>query len=310
MATVSKTTCEACPGRRNAVRIDGDDADSARKRNGAPMNDDKVKQSTETEANDHAMSRRRVVGGLAAGLVAVPAVLAEGQAAAANGPSNAAQNAMQDPTKLYPQPPFPSQNQPPPGLQSRMTPRPDCGEKSYRVGSSVTPSLHSAVSTSWSTSRAVSNRMQRLPTCRTKISTQPSRPTCMRCFGSSKPRCRTFVLARRSLTRRPWRHIRPTRICSIAPTKAAIVAFTKGLAKQVAKLGIRVNAIAPGPFWTVLQVTGGQPPEAIPQFGANTPYGRPGQPVELAPLYVMLASPESSYASGQVLGESAGRGVP
>jgi NAD(P)-dependent dehydrogenase (short-subunit alcohol dehydrogenase family) len=95
-----------------------------------------------------------------------------------------------------------------------------------------------------------------------------------------------------------------------APTKAAIVAFTKALAKQVAARGIRVNAVAPGPFWTPLQVQGGQPPEAIPNFGADTPLGRPGQPAELGPLYVFLASQESSYATGQVFGESGGRGQP
>jgi NAD(P)-dependent dehydrogenase (short-subunit alcohol dehydrogenase family) len=95
-----------------------------------------------------------------------------------------------------------------------------------------------------------------------------------------------------------------------AQTKAAIVAFTKSLAKQTAKQGIRVNAVAPGPFWTALQVTGGQTPDKVVQFGADTPYGRPGRPAELAPLYVMLASQESSYATGQVVGESGGRGVP
>ena len=95
-----------------------------------------------------------------------------------------------------------------------------------------------------------------------------------------------------------------------ASTKAAIVAFTKSLAKQVAKQGIRVNAVAPGPFWTPLQVTGGQPPEKIPQFGADTPLSRPGQPAELGPLYVLLASQDSSYATGQVAGESGGRGQP
>jgi NAD(P)-dependent dehydrogenase (short-subunit alcohol dehydrogenase family) len=95
-----------------------------------------------------------------------------------------------------------------------------------------------------------------------------------------------------------------------ASTKAAIVAFTKSLAKQVAKQGIRVNAVAPGPFWTPLQVTGGQPPDKIPQFGADTPLSRPGQPAELGPLYVLLASQDSSYATGQVAGESGGRGQP
>lgn len=95
-----------------------------------------------------------------------------------------------------------------------------------------------------------------------------------------------------------------------AQTKAAQVAFTKSLAKQLAKQGIRVNAVAPGPFWTPLQPSGGQPPEAIPSFGNSTPMGRPGQPAELAPLYVLLASGESSYATGQVMGENGGNGFP
>jgi len=95
-----------------------------------------------------------------------------------------------------------------------------------------------------------------------------------------------------------------------APTKAAIVAFTKVLAKQVAAQGIRVNGVAPGPFWTPLQVTGGRPLEQLPQFGSETPYGRPGQPVEIAPIYVMLASTESSYSSGQMFGEAGGHGNP
>jgi NAD(P)-dependent dehydrogenase (short-subunit alcohol dehydrogenase family) len=95
-----------------------------------------------------------------------------------------------------------------------------------------------------------------------------------------------------------------------AQTKACIVAFTKSLAKQIAKRGIRVNAVAPGPFWTPLQPSGGQPPDAIQTFGEGTPLGRPGQPAELGPLYVLLASQESSYATGQVLGESGGSGQP
>ena len=86
--------------------------------------------------------------------------------------------------------------------------------------------------------------------------------------------------------------------------------FTKGLAKQVAAKGIRVNAVAPGPFWTPLQVTGGQPPDKIPPFGVDTPMGRPGQPAELAGIYVLLASAESSYATGQVYGAVGGRGGP
>jgi hypothetical protein len=86
--------------------------------------------------------------------------------------------------------------------------------------------------------------------------------------------------------------------------------FTKGLAKQLAKKGIRVNAVAPGPVWTALQVTGGQPTNKLPEFGANTPIGRAGQPAELAPLYVLLASDESSFSTGQVFGAVGGQGGP
>src|SRR6478752_1950962 len=78
-----------------------------------------------------------------------------------------------------------------------------------------------------------------------------------------------------------------------ASTKATINAFTKALAQQLAPKGIRVNAVAPGPIWTPLQVTDGQPPEKIAEFGEQTPIGRAGQPAELAPAYVFLASEES-----------------
>ncbi|HCD7554056.1 TPA: SDR family oxidoreductase [Citrobacter farmeri] len=94
-----------------------------------------------------------------------------------------------------------------------------------------------------------------------------------------------------------------------AQTKAAIVAFTKSLAKQLASKGIRVNAVAPGPYWTALQCCGGQPQEKIEQFGANAPLGRLGQPVEIAPLYVTLASAENSYTSGQVWCSDGGTGT-
>ncbi|MPQ56458.1 SDR family oxidoreductase [Duganella sp. FT27W] len=93
-----------------------------------------------------------------------------------------------------------------------------------------------------------------------------------------------------------------------ASTKAAIMNFSKGLAKQLAPQGIRVNAVAPGPFWTPLQVTGGQPPEKLPEFGADSPLKRPGQPAELAAVYVLLASNESSYATGQVYAAVGGAG--
>ncbi len=94
-----------------------------------------------------------------------------------------------------------------------------------------------------------------------------------------------------------------------AQTKASIVAFTKALAKQLGEEGIRVNAIAPGPYWTALQTSGGQPQEKVMQFGASAPLGRPGQPAEIAAIYVTMASSENSYSSGQVWCSDGGTGT-
>lgn len=95
-----------------------------------------------------------------------------------------------------------------------------------------------------------------------------------------------------------------------ATTKAAINTFSKSLAQQVAHKGIRVNVVAPGPVWTPLQVVGGQPEEVLKEFGASTPLGRPGQPAEMAPAYVFLASQESSYVSGETLNANGGTPTP
>ncbi|WP_165063293.1 glucose 1-dehydrogenase [Marisediminicola senii] len=95
-----------------------------------------------------------------------------------------------------------------------------------------------------------------------------------------------------------------------ASTKATINAFSKGLAQQLAPKGIRVNVVAPGPIWTPLQTAGGQPTEALPEFGEQTPLGRPGQPAELAPAYVFLASGESSYVIGETLNVNGGMPTP
>ncbi|MBT1821428.1 SDR family oxidoreductase [Enterobacter hormaechei] len=94
-----------------------------------------------------------------------------------------------------------------------------------------------------------------------------------------------------------------------AQTKACNVAFTKSLAQQLGPRGIRVNAVAPGPYWTPLHSSGGQPQSKVQKFGEDTPLGRPGQPVEIAPLYVLFASDACSYASGQVWCSDGGTGV-
>jgi NAD(P)-dependent dehydrogenase (short-subunit alcohol dehydrogenase family) len=94
-----------------------------------------------------------------------------------------------------------------------------------------------------------------------------------------------------------------------AMTKAGIVAFTKALSKQLIKKGVRVNAVAPGPVWTALQPSGGQTREKVKHFGESAPLGRPGQPVELAPVFVLLASQEASFITGEVYGVTGGEGV-
>lgn len=95
-----------------------------------------------------------------------------------------------------------------------------------------------------------------------------------------------------------------------ASTKAAIGAFSKALAKQVIDKGIRVNVVAPGPIWTPLQPSQGQPSEALPEFGKKTPMERPGQPAEVAPAYVFFASQESSYITAETLGVTGGQHLP
>lgn len=95
-----------------------------------------------------------------------------------------------------------------------------------------------------------------------------------------------------------------------ASTKGAITAFTKSLAKMLVEKGIRVNAVAPGPIWTPLQQSGGQPPEKLEHFGEKVPLGRPGQPAEVAPAFVFLASQESSYITAEVIGVTGGAHLP
>ncbi|HZR88147.1 MAG TPA: SDR family oxidoreductase [Bradyrhizobium sp.] len=95
-----------------------------------------------------------------------------------------------------------------------------------------------------------------------------------------------------------------------AQTKAATMNYVKSLAKQLGPKGIRVNGVAPGPIWTPLQVSGGAPMAKLEKFGGQTPLGRPGQPAELASIYVQLAAADASYANGQVYGAAGGSGQP
>ncbi len=95
-----------------------------------------------------------------------------------------------------------------------------------------------------------------------------------------------------------------------AQTKAATTNYVRSLAKQLAQKGIRVNGVAPGPIWTPLQVSGGATQEKLVRFGGETPMQRPGQPAELASIYVQLAAADASYATGQIYGAAGGNGLP
>jgi NAD(P)-dependent dehydrogenase (short-subunit alcohol dehydrogenase family) len=94
-----------------------------------------------------------------------------------------------------------------------------------------------------------------------------------------------------------------------ASSKFALRGFTRALAKQVANQGIRVNAVAPGPFWTPLQPSGGQTDEKVQHFGENSLFGRPGQPAEIAATFVFLATQESGYMTGETIGVTGGHPI-
>jgi len=98
-------------------------------------------------------------------------------------------------------------------------------------------------------------------------------------------------------------------LLAYAATKGAIVTFSKALASEAMKSGVRVNVVAPGPIWTPL-ITSTMPHEKYEEFGQDTPEGRPGQPAELAPVFVFLASRESSYVCGEVIGVTGGKPLP
>jgi NAD(P)-dependent dehydrogenase (short-subunit alcohol dehydrogenase family) len=95
-----------------------------------------------------------------------------------------------------------------------------------------------------------------------------------------------------------------------AQTKAATMNYVKSLAKQLGPKGIRVNGVAPGPVWTPLQISGGSTVQKYTHFGSSTTFGRPGQPAELASIYVQLAASDASFTTGNIYGAGGGQGQP
>jgi NAD(P)-dependent dehydrogenase (short-subunit alcohol dehydrogenase family) len=292
--------------------------------------------------------------------------------------------ARNNPLEKYPKPPFPKQQQPWPGLASRMDPRPDHGETSYkgsgrllgrkalitggdsgigraaaiayaREGADVAinylppeePDAREVVQLIEAEGRkavAIPGDIKDEAFCERLVAQAVRELGGLDILVNNAGRqmaqnsildistaqfdetFRTNVYAMFWITKAAVPHLKPGAtiintasinsyepsedMIDYAATKGAIMIFTKGLAKQLAKQGVRVNAVAPGPFWTALQVTGGQPPDQVPKFGEESPMGRPGQPAELAGIYVLLASPESSYSTGQVFAAVGGRGGP
>ncbi len=336
------------------------------------------------ESNEHTTpSRRSFVGGVGTGIAAAMTTSVHAASAqAANGGSS--QTTKRNPVDEYPRPPFPEQSQPWPGLASKMTPRPDHGETSYRganrlagrkalitggdsgmgraaaiafaregadVAINYLPAeeqdAHEVIELIRGAGRtgvALPGDIRSEEFCKKLVADAVARLGALDIVVNCAARqhshaaiaelttedfdwtIKTNQYALFWIVKAALPHLGPgssivntasvqaydpsENLLDYAQTKAAIVAFTKALAKQVAPHGIRVNAIAPGPIWTPLQVSGGQPTSALPEFGKNTPLGRAGQPAELAPAYVALASAESSYATGQVYGASGGSGNP
>ncbi|MFC0409990.1 SDR family oxidoreductase [Roseomonas elaeocarpi] len=298
--------------------------------------------------------------------------------------SGTAAPALRDPRTAYPKAPFPEQSQPWPGLASRMTPRPDHGETSYRgsgklagrkalitggdsgigraaaiayaregadVAISYLPAEEEDAREVAELIRQAGRKAVQLPGdirdenfCQKMVGEAVGGLGGLDILVNNAARqqhhdsildistedfdwtLKTNLYAMFWITKAAVPHMPPGSaiintssvnayepseiLLDYATTKGAIMIFSKGLAKQLIKRGIRVNAVAPGPFWTPLQVSGGQSAENLKSFGAQTPLGRPGQPAELAPVYVELASSEASYVTGQVYGASGGNGMP
>lgn len=325
-------------------------------------------------------NRRAVVGAAATGLLGAamaPSLAKSGADAGADIPPK-------NPLTAYPAPPFPKQQQPWPGLTSKMNPRPDHGETSYkgsgrlkgrkalltggdsgigraaaiayaREGADVAinylPAEEADAREVVALIRAEGRKAVAIPGdikdeafCKKLVADaarelggldilvnnaarQFSRDSILDMTTAQFDETfKTNVYAMFWITKAAVPLLKPgatiintasvnayepsENLIDYAATKGAIMIFSKGLAKQLAPKGIRVNVVAPGPFWTPLQVTGGQPPDKLPEFGADTPMKRPGQPAELAGIFVLLASNESSYATGQVYAAVGGRGGP
>lgn len=329
------------------------------------------------------MSRRQVVAGLSATLATAAIAPAFAVAGTAKKPIDGAAK-ISDPTKLYPKPPFKSQPQPWPGLQSKMDPVPDCGETSYkgsgrlmgrralitggdsgmgraaaiayaREGADVAivyyPSeevdaqqVIALIKKEGRKAVAIPGDLREEAFCKQLVQKTLSELGGLDIIVNNAGRqqsansilditseafdatMKTNIYAPFWIIREALPHLPPGSaiigttseqaydpspdLYDYAQTKAATMNYVKSLAKQLGPKGIRVNGVAPGPIWTALQISGGAQPQKQQMFGSWTMLGRPGQPAELASIYVQLAAADASFASGQVYGSSGGVGQP
>jgi len=329
----------------------------------------------------NAISRRRMIGGLGAGLAAVaaPRVFA-----AQRNKEPMIPEKLQDPLTKYPKPPFKSQSQPWPGLASKMDPRPDHGEKSYkgsgrlmgrkalitggdsgmgraaaiayaREGADIAinyfpteqPDADEVLSLIKEASRnviALPGDLRDEDFCNKLVADavsglggldilvcnaarQQTRASILDITSEDfDATMKTNIYAPFWIIKAALPHLQAGSVIiataseqaydpspelyDYAQTKAATMNYVKSLAKQLGPKGIRVNGVAPGPIWTPLQVSGGATQEKLKQFGGQTPLGRPGQPAELASIYVQLAANDASFANGNIYGSSGGSGQP
>jgi NAD(P)-dependent dehydrogenase (short-subunit alcohol dehydrogenase family) len=328
------------------------------------------------------VTRRQVVAGLGTTLAAVavsPAFAAAGTSAQPYGPAK-----MEDPKGKYPKPPFKSQPQPWPGLQSKMDPVPDCGETSYKGSGRLTgrkalitggdsgmgraaaiayaregadvainyypteePDAQEVIALIKKEGRkaiAIPGDLRSEAFCKELVQKAISGLGGLDIIVNNAGRqqsinsildvtteefdatMKTNIYAPFWIIKEALPHLQPGSaiigttseqaydpspdLYAYAQTKAATMNYVKSLAKQLGPKGIRVNGVAPGPIWTALQISGGAQPEKQQMFGSWTAFGRPGQPAELASIYVQLAAADASFANGQVYGSSGGGGQP
>lgn len=337
--------------------------------------------SEDKQSDGMAPSRRRFVGTVAAGVAASAAAV---PALAQQGGNQPAAGAAREAAKRYPRPPFPNQDQPWPALASKMTPRPDHGETTYRGSGRLTgrkalitggdsgigraaaiayaregadvaigylpaeePDAREVIQLIRDAGRkavAIPGDIRDEAFCKKMVDTAVRELGGLDILVNNAARqqnndsilditseqfdwtIKTNVYAVFWITKAAIPHMKagsaiittssqtaydpPEKLLDYSGTKAFEVAFTKSLAKQMAAKGIRVNAVAPGPVWTPLQLAGGNSPEGRQKFGEDTPMKRPGQPAELAAVFVTLASDESSYTTGHVYGVAGGGGQP